>query len=202
VLQQNSHALTGVLILASLSAVAATPAIAEPTQERVNNQPSETLISQALGHDTYEEGGEQMSFSDYILGRVRGRTGNYLSVELMNMEGTEVKAGEGRVIMEGSANPGDNVLLTEEDGEYEFVGVAHPAWITELQEDYKWNMSAEMKGTPLKERTASLWQTLAQNEGRTATTAPVETEPQPETGEEYPSEPAEEYPSEPVRGMW
>lgn len=141
-LQQNSHALTGILILASLSAVAATPAIAEPTQT------SQTLISQALGHDTYEGGEGQMSFSDYVLGRVRGRTGNYSSIELMNMEGTEAKEGNGRVIMEGSANPGDNVLLTEEDGEYEFVGPAHPAWITELQEDYKWNMSAEMKKTP------------------------------------------------------
>jgi hypothetical protein len=193
VLRQN-HALTGLLLLASLSVIATAPAIAAPAQEQVNNPESETLIAQLLGHNTYQEGGEQLNLSDYTLGHVRGRSGNYLSIELMDMSGTEIKEEGGRVIMAGSAQPGDDVLLIENDGEYEFVGTAEPTWITKLQKDYGWKMAAETKGVALSERTASLWQALAQNEGRTITIAPLG--PDTNTGV------GGEVPEEPVRGMW
>jgi hypothetical protein len=192
---QKSHALTGMLVLVSLSAVSVTPASAEPTQAELSTPAVEMQISQLLGHETYKEE-EQMKLSDYTIGRVRGRAGTLLSVELMDTSGEEITEGDGNIIVSGEANAGDDVLLTEEDGEYEYVSQAHPYWITKLQEDYKWKMAAETKGTPLSERTASLWQTLAQNEGRTVTISPLE--PAPATapvGGEYPE-------AEPVRGMW
>lgn len=192
---QKSHALTGMLVLVSLSAVSVTPAIAEPTQAELSSPSIEMQVAQLLGHETYKKE-EQLKFSDYTLGRVRGRAGTLMSIELMDMSGGEIKEGDGTVVMSGGANPGDDVLLREEDGEYEYVGQAHPYWITKLQEDYKWKMAAETKGTALSERTASLWQTLAQNEGRSVTISPLE--PAPATapvGGEYPE-------AEPVRGMW
>jgi hypothetical protein len=193
VLQKNTRVLAALLTLGSLSV--AVPAIAEPTTEQFNNPFSGNLLSQLLGHETYEEGGEQLQLSDYTLGRVRGKAGNIMSVELMDMSGDQIQGGAGRVIMKGEANPGSDVLLTEEDGNYELVGAAHPAWITTLQEDYKWKMSAENKGTPLAERTAQYWQALEQNAGRSVTISPLEPQ-QPAVSNEVPPQP------EPVRGMW
>jgi hypothetical protein len=192
---QKSQALTGLLVLVSLSAVSVTPAIAEPKQAELSTPSVEMQLAQLLGHETYKKE-EQLKLSDYTLGRVRGRAGTLLSIELMDTSGEEITEGDGRVIMSGDANPGDDVLLKEEDGEYEYVSQAQPYWITKLQEDYKWKMAAETKGTALSERTASLWQTLAQNEGRTVTISPLEPAPATApTGGEYPE-------AEPVRGMW
>lgn len=192
---QKSHTLTGMLVVASLSAVSVTPAIALPTQEQVDTPTTETFISQLLGHEAYKEE-EQMNLSENVIGKVRGKTGNFLSIELMDMsDGVQLKSGDDRVTAVGSANPGDDVRLVEEDGKYELVGSAHPYWITKLQKDYGWKMSAETKGTPLSERTASLWQSLAQNEGRAVTIAPLEPQPDTPVGGEYPE-------AEPVRGMW
>jgi hypothetical protein len=189
VLINKSHALTGMLLLASCSAVSIAPAIAETTQILDNHSSSEMLVSQLLGHDTYEgSSGEQMNMADYKLGTVRGRAGTLLSIE--------VKDGDS-IILEGAANPGDDVILTEEDGDYELVGQAHPYWITMLEEDYKYKMSAETKGTALSERTASLWARLKENEGGTVALPEQESS----MGRQY-SETVPEPQAEPVRGMW
>lgn len=185
----KAHALTEMLLLASFSSVAVAPAIAEPIQISDNTATSEMLVSQLLGHETYEgSSGEQMNMADYKLGTVRGRAGTLLSIE--------IKDGDS-IILEGSANPGDDVILTEEDGDYELVGQAHPYWITTLEEDYKYKMSADTKKTALSERTASLWARLKENEGGTVALP----EQEPSTGGDYPAT-VPEPEAEPVRGMW
>lgn len=187
-LNKTSFTVSGVLLLCSL----ATTAIAKPASA----ESPEMLISQLRGHETYKKE-EQMNLSEYTLGKVRGRAGNLLSVELMDMSSTEIKDGDGRIIMEGSANPGDDVLLKEEDGDYELVGPAHPAWITKLQKDYKWKMSGETGSAT--SRTTSVDREREMEPTDTVTPSPA---PVPEPQQTEPAPAPQTKPEEPVRGMW
>jgi hypothetical protein len=205
VLIKNLKLLTGMLLLLSLSIVSASPAKAALTEEQLQHHQSDHpgntekdahLLSQLPGHDLYD-GGEQISPTEYKIGRVVGKTGNILFIVLQDGTGTYFRTS-------GSANPGADVLVGESDGVYYIVGTdtlpymnsvggmdtAHPMWISRL----------ELKEVPqsgsLSSRTAPLWQQLEASMSRTAVEMPP---PQPAPA--Y-SAPASTYEGEPVRALW
>jgi hypothetical protein len=124
---KTAKKITGMLLFLSVSAVSVAPAIAETTSEA--NQTF--TISQLEGHDTYNKE-PQMDMSKYILGTVVGQAGDLVSVKLS----------DGKVFQAPFYDPsnpyvvGSNVLVMEENGVYSVVGLAHPAWITPLVDNY------------------------------------------------------------------
>jgi hypothetical protein len=136
-LGQTNRTCTGVLLFCALAATAiAEAANASPVREQSNHISPGFTISQLGGHDTYEEGGTQMNPDEYVYGTVRGKVGSMLLIELEDGETLAVKDGESH-IRNRVLHSGDEVIMTQEDDEYTLVGLAHPAWILTLQEDYK-----------------------------------------------------------------
>jgi hypothetical protein len=138
VLNKSAKVLSGVLL--ALTTLGAASAQAEPMESK-----GSILLSQLAGHDLYIKGSEQMSFDGLAIGRVRGAVGSIIQVEFMeygNFPGyIQVSEGHRRYHWDGNgaAMPGDDVLIQpmfDDSGMYvgaEFVGVAHPAWLTRLE---------------------------------------------------------------------
>lgn len=153
----TSRTLTGVAALLSL-------AVFCPIA--VNAEPAEQLISQLRGHETYEGDGISFQASKYHIGRVRGLSGNVMSIELfepvvvgdkeiktINIVATDTVAR--RVIAtstysnnsQGYPIVGDDVGVVYEDGKWEIVGRYHPYWVSRL----------ELREVPKVERSAFIW---------------------------------------------
>jgi len=158
--------------------------------QQTPNSEAKTLISQLEGHDTYN-GGKQIEWGDYTLGRVIGKSGGILFIRT-----------EGGAVFhaEGGFCPGSDVLVHQgENGRYHLVDKAHPQWISHLKADYGWKR-IEASGT-LNERTAAIWSSMEQSSSTTreippreiiSTPAPTFT-PQPEVQQQY---------NQPIRGLW
>lgn len=129
----------------------------------VNAEPAEQLISQLRGHDEYTNEPDFVA-SRYNIGRVRGMTGNILSIELFNpvvVGDREIKTvnvtatqtvGRQTTVGEiyndiGYPLPGDDVGLVYEDGQWSIVGRYHPYWVSRL----------ELREVPVVERSAFEW---------------------------------------------
>lgn len=179
-INQSFHKFTGAVLFAALTAVTIHPAQAE-------NNPNSLLLSQLRGHETYLKE-EQMVLSDYVVGRVRGAAGGILSVDFAE----PVTVGDRtvrRTLVSGAAVPGDDVIFRVEDGALNFVGAAHPSWISRL------NLKDEGPGSNANTR-AQLLQELQTERQIGLPPLPPETrtfvaepEPTPE-------------PAVPVRGLW
>jgi len=187
-LNKTSFTIGGLLLLGSLATTAiAKPVSAEPLSEQSDSNSREMLISQLRGHETYQKE-EQLNPNDYVYGTVRGAAGSILSIELEEGDSIQVES--------TAARPGDDVILTQEGDDYEFVGQAQPAWILTLQEDYKLNMAAE---TGSATSTTSVQEETQMEQTDTVTPEPA---PVPEPQQTEPAPVPEEQPEEPVRGMW
>lgn len=188
-LAKTSHTLIGTLVFFALAPIAANRVMAEPVSDSPANEPIH--VSQLLGHDDYP-GAPEKTLADYQVGTVVGKAGEITSVRLE--DGTIFQSPMPSVM---GNQTGFDVLVVEEDGEYEIVGSAHPMWITELEQDYGYNVAVDTRLAPLSERTASLWQALAESEAMAVDTTTTTTvpQPQPAVGGEAPVE-------EPVRGLW
>lgn len=187
---KNAKLLTGMLLLLSLSIVSAGSAQANIAKEQLqhhqpehqeNTEKDGLLLSQLAGHDVYD-GEEQMSASEYKVGRVVGKSGNILFIVLD--DGTYFRA-------VGSADPGDDVLVMESEGTYSVVEASHPDWISRL------TIKEVAALGPLSSRTASIWQELEASSSRSAMTVPPR-EPAPTYT--TPSTTYQEGP--PVRALW
>jgi hypothetical protein len=138
VLNKSVKVLSGVLLAAAALGFSA-PAQAEPFPTKAN-----ILLSQLPGHDVYITGTEQMLFDGLAIGRVRGKVGSIIQVELLPYGGFPgyIEASDSRRIYHwdgvGVGEPGDDVLLRpvfDDSGSYvttEFYGTAHPTWLTRL----------------------------------------------------------------------
>lgn len=158
--------------------------------EQTSNSEAKTLISQLEGHDTFN-GGEQMEWGDYTLGRVIGKSGEILFIRT-----------ESGAVFHGNGGfcPGSDVLVHQaENGKYHLVDKAHSQWISRLKAKYGWERVASSGS--LNERTAAIWATMGQSSSTTrqippreiiSTPAPTYT-PQPEVQQQY---------NQPVRGLW
>lgn len=186
----TSRTLTGLVALLSLAAFCPSPANAEPAEQ---------LLSQLRGHESYEGDG-MMKTSRYHIGRVRGQSGNVMSIEFFEpvvvsgdkevksinivatgtvarrLIGTSAKSNPNGV---GYPIPGDDVAVVYEDGRWEIVQRYRPYWVSRL----------ELREVPVVERSAFVWDPqpfgLPPLEQRTVQIQPAP-EPQPE----------------PIRGMW
>ena len=137
-LNKSVQILSGVVLAAAALGFTA-PAQAEPFQTKGN-----ILLSQLPGHDMYLPDPEQMSFDGLAIGRVRGKVGSIIQVELLPYgdfpgyievsENSRIYHWDGA----GAAEPGDDVLLQpvfDDDGNYirtDFYSAAHPTWLTRL----------------------------------------------------------------------
>jgi hypothetical protein len=188
VLNKTSFTIGGVILSCAIASVPiAKPANAEPVSEQHHSNSSEMLVSQLRGHETYQDQ-EQLNPNDYVYGTVKGAAGSMLSIEL--------EEGDSVLVESTSARPGDDVILTKEGDDYEFVGQAQPAWIMTLQEDYKLNMAAET-GSATSSTTSVEQEEMEQTDTVTPSPAPV---PEPQQTEPAPA--PEEEPAEPVQGLW
>lgn len=158
--------------------------------EQTSNSEGKTLISQLRGHDTFN-GGSQMAWENYTLGRVIGKSGDILFIR------TE----SGAVFhANGGFCPGSDVLVQQaENGRYYLVENSHPQWISRLKSKYGWKQVASSGA--LNERTAAIWASMGQSGTTTreippreiiSTPAPTYT-PQPEVQQQY---------NQPIRGLW
>ncbi|ACK68873.1 conserved hypothetical protein [Gloeothece citriformis PCC 7424] len=149
-----SRTFAGATALLSVAVFCPNPANAEPTEQ---------LISQLRGHDEYT-GEADFEASRYNIGRVRGITGNILSIELfepvvigdreiksINVTATQTVARQmtsGQVYNDiGYPLPGDDVGLVYEDDQWQIIGRYHPYWVTRL----------DLKEVPVVERSAFEW---------------------------------------------
>ncbi len=135
---KSAKVLSGILLATAAFGFSA-PAQAEPFPTKGN-----ILLSQLPGHDMYAPMNEQMSFDGLAIGRVRGKVGSILQVELMeygDFPGYIQVSDNYRMYHwdgVGGAEPGDDVLLTpvfDDNGNYvttNFSSIAHPAWLTRL----------------------------------------------------------------------
>lgn len=147
------------------------------------NSESKDLIGQLGGHETYKNEA-QMSWDQYMIGRVIGKAGNILFVKLP--DGKSFQAG-------GDVPPGCDVLVQMVDGRYEVAGIAHSGWISRLQSDYGWKQVTAMGS--LNERTAAIWSEL-QTSSTTVSAPPRTTTAPSYTPVENP------VMDSPVRGLW
>lgn len=156
--------------------------------EITNDEP--LLLSQLRGHEVYM-GYEQMEWDNKMLGHVRGKTGTIAHIVLP--DGSSLRATT-------DACDGDDVLIGEDDdGNYYFIGVAHPRWISILEEDYGWKRLDYASYRPLTERTADLWAQL-ESSPTTRTAIPPRRTVAPSRPYTPPPQPAPA--PEPVRGLW
>lgn len=147
---KTSQVLTGLTLALTLSAVAVPPAEAEPKNEEV-------LISQLAGHEfyvpfeIYQDDWVQFMFEEnLVLGRVRGKAGNQLSIELLSPESVMIGDKEVTSVNVGRApyniRSGDDVLLKYDDVEETWVLIddamtayeakyshALPYWVSRLE---------------------------------------------------------------------
>ncbi|ACK68874.1 conserved hypothetical protein [Gloeothece citriformis PCC 7424] len=151
-----SRTFAGAAALLSLAVFCPNPANAEPTEQ---------LISQLRGHETYQGAGD-IAASDIYIGRVRGISGDVISIELIDpivVEGKEYRTintkATGtvarRVLAKSDYNnnsigypiPGDDVGVAYQDGQWVIVGRYQPYWVTRL----------DLKEVPVVERSAFEW---------------------------------------------
>ena len=128
---KTAKVLTGALLTAAAIGLAA------PAQ-------AQRLPAFMPGHDTYIAPLGMESMEGLALGRVRGKVGSILSVELLEWGDFDgyVEVGDDRRIYSwngvGAAEPGDDVILQpmyNDDGDYmgmEFISMAGPAWLSRL----------------------------------------------------------------------
>lgn len=148
------------------------------------------LLSQLRGHEVYM-GYDQMDWDNKMLGRIRGKSGTIAHIILP--DGNHFHANT-------TACPGDDVLIGEDDdGNYYFIGVAHPRWISVLEEDYGWKRLDYDSYRPLTDRTADLW---AQLESSPTTRTPVPPRRAVVPARPYTPPPQPAPTPEPVRGLW
>lgn len=146
------------------------------------NSESKRLIGQLGGHETYKNEA-QMSWDEYMIGRVIGKSGGILFVQLP--DGESFQTG-------GTVCPGSDVLVQMVDGRYQVMGIAHSGWISRLQSDYGWKQVSA--SASLNERTAAIWESF----GSSSTTVSV---PPRTTAPSY--TPVENpVMNSPVRGLW
>lgn len=159
-------------------------------KDKTSNSDTKTLISQLEGHDTYN-GGEQIEWGDYTLGRVIGKSGSILFIR------TE----SGAVFhADGGFCPGSDVLVHQaENGRYHLVDKAHPQWISRLKADYGWKQVASSGS--LNERTAAIWASMGQSSTTTREIPAREITPAPATTYTPVPEVQQEY-NQPIRGLW
>lgn len=162
---------------------------AETLSNKTSSQ-SDLLISQLEGHDTWD-GGQQIEWRDYSLGRVIGKSGDILFI----------KTEEGVVFhATGGFCPGSDVLVHKgEDGTFHLVDKAHSQWITRLKADYGWKRIQASSGN-LNERTAAIWAEMEQSSKTTREIPPREITAPPATT--YTPEPQVEQYNQPIRGLW
>ena len=161
----NLKVLGGMLLLLSLSAVSANPAKANPAGEKVDEP---IYISQALGHEEFDGGG-QMMWSDYEIGTIHSIVGDVVFYTLE--DGSRfVQRGvteEGRVYItsDESVISGSNILIVRgEEGKPVIFSEGHPMWINDLVEDYGFSIAKDKRlKPPLLQRTAPIWRSLGVN---------------------------------------
>ncbi|MGK7876025.1 MAG: hypothetical protein AB4426_22815 [Xenococcaceae cyanobacterium] len=198
-LVKTSHTLASMLLLLSLGAVSVAPAIAEPTNEQTQPQLSEAtvdepiLLSQLLGHEEFL-GEPWMNLPrGYKLGTIVGKSGNVISVVLQDGTSFDQEV----AFYPSNGYHANDVVVLKEGGEYKVINTAHPMWITQLIQDYEFELSDNMRmndlrakyfGKPISFRTAAIWRELERNRGRVVT---IPRQPFTGVGGEIP-----------VRGMW
>lgn len=196
---KQAHKLFGLAL--GLSICSVFPAEANPTQD-------ETLISQLRGHviedpiEIYKQDWLQFKFEDYVIGRIRGVTGDIAQVELLSPPSINMVYNVG-IFTTGERDvykvttslprywptlvPGADVILREVDGEWVIISddvdgfrvLTHyslPRWVSRL----------DLQEVPLVTRTDIDW------DRPDVTIPPLE-----------PSAPPPPAPEpEPVPGMW
>lgn len=129
-IKSASSMATAILTLSAVS-ITALSAQANPFPTK-----GETLLSQLPGHDTWRKGGEQLQFSDFGIGRVRGKIGSIVMVEFLKYGAFpgQITLDNGQKLthlnVEAVAEPGDDVLI---DLKTLSVMQAHPVWLTRLK---------------------------------------------------------------------
>jgi hypothetical protein len=95
------------------------------SSEIIDAKNDEIVISQLRGHNTYD-GGEQIQWDGYVIGRVVSKSGNIMTIKVEDdVDGVTVFHAQ------GSVSPGSDVLVgKDENGYYYFERAAHPEWIS------------------------------------------------------------------------
>ncbi|GBF82135.1 hypothetical protein [Aphanothece sacrum] len=162
-LNAKSTLLAGLAITLSWSAIAVTPAQAEPAQ-------NEVLISQLRGHkledpiEVYRDEWLKFKFEDFAIGRIRGVTGDVAQIQIISP--SSVRVGDRDVTVVSTSmptfwpnlKPGDDAIMRVVDGKWVIVSdkradlkayqaFAMPVWVSRL----------DLKEVALIERTAINW---------------------------------------------
>ena len=168
-----------------LAGINANPAHSSETGEQKEDS---VLISQLRGHNSYA-GEPQMSWENYVLGRVVGKSGSWMSI----------KTEDGAVFQaEGSVSPGSNVLVDkDETGAYYLVSASEAEWIEILEADYGWKRNAVTQAS-LNERTAAIWAEIEAGSSRQTTVIPA----QQASESQFIERETQVFESQPVRGLW
>ncbi len=160
---KNLNTLSSMLLLLLVSTVSANTVNAntleakeQPQSPEYVGEPENYLLSQALGHDEYD-GGPQMNWSNYQIGKINAYSGEIISVTgWKNPTSFNTEAPFGAF-----ASSGSYVLIVPMEGENVVVDLAHPYWIGTLIEDYGFRIENDRRSDPtLQERTAPLWRQL------------------------------------------
>ncbi len=175
---KSVKAITGAMLALSALGVVSAPAQANPLTDK-----NTVLLSQLPGHDVYRNE-PQMLFSDYAIGRVRGKVGSIVMVEFLKYGAfpgyIEMENGSRMTHIHADVNslvePGDDVIINLQTLSVER---AHPYWLTRLK----------LKEVVAIERSAIDFET----------SAPVSLPPVQQSA---PARVAPEPTPAPVRGLW
>lgn len=186
-MMSKSHIFTGLALAFSVSAAVVAPAKAEEIQ-----------ISQLRGYEfqvpieVYQDEWLQWRFeNNIVIGRVRGKVGDIMSIEFLSPEAITINGKEiDSLNIEGTARAGDDVILRYQDEQWvliddellaQLVDPALPAWVSRL----------ELREAEVVERTAIEW----------SEDQPVVLPELPPSRAVAPA-PAPVSAPEPVRGLW
>jgi hypothetical protein len=163
VLNAKSTLLAGLAVTLSWSAIAITPAQAEPAQNGV-------LISQLRGHvvtdpiDVYRDEWLKFKFEDFAIGRIRGVTGDIAQIQIISPSSVKINGNDVTLVATrmpaywSTLKPGDDTIMRVVDGKWVIVSdkrtylntytaYAMPQWVSRL----------DLKEVALIERSAINW---------------------------------------------
>ena len=155
---KTSQVITGLTLALAISAVAVTPAKAEPKNEEV-------LLSQLAGHELYDpfeiykDDWVTFKFENFILGRVVGKEGSIIHVKLLSPESVTINDKEVTVINLGRApysiEAGDDIILNYENGEWVVLDDAMTAYEVKYNNALpRWVSRLELREVENVQRTA------------------------------------------------
>ncbi|MDJ0577131.1 MAG: hypothetical protein QNJ65_18470 [Xenococcaceae cyanobacterium MO_234.B1] len=158
---KNLNTLSSMLLLLLVSTVSANTANAntlgakeQPQSPEYVAEPENYLLSQALGH---YEGGSQMNWSDYKIGKINTYAGDVLSVSLID----ERTSFNGEAPFNAVSSSSYNVLVVQEGEKSIVLDFARPRWIGTLLKDYGFSIEKDRRSDPpLQVRTEPLWRQL------------------------------------------